>query len=335
MKNRSFRRIIHNGLVLVVAAVCVGMFQESGWSQSPPMMSVNVSPGYSPVQGVTSATEDGLGATLLFRQGTRNVRRSGTHDVTNPDNEQIVSQQTTLVLDYRFLDKMTAILSIPRLANRYTYGNVGQSTIGLGDIAALMKYSIYKGESAGLTREFLGIAGVELPTGATGLKDNTGALLPATQQAGSDTTDFIVGGAGIWGLPLLTLYGDVTYKINGNKSYRFGNSLAANIGASVPVPRFEGVSLLTAFNGQFNERDKSAQSGPGVLPGGTVRDTGGETFYFAPALQFSSGSDWAVTTGIQLPIAQNYRGTQLKSDVYYTSNVHMRFFTGKNGMMHK
>lgn len=318
MKARELGKNVRHaiGIFIVLAAGWVA----PSFGMSPPMMSVQVSPR-SPVTGLGSTTQDGVGINLSTRYSKRSDLQSGTSKVGNPSNEKTQSWQTTLLLDYRVTDSWTALLAVPYLSQTASYTGANQTTKGLGDIAVYGKYSLYKMDA---TSEVLALAGVELPTGSTDKGDSSG-VFPITQQPGSGSTDFIVGAAAVWGFPVLTAYGDFSYKINGSKSYKFGNFLALNGGANYALPGMAQFSLVGEVNVEIAEQDKSDLSGPGVLPGGKVRDTGYKKIYFTPGIQWRPAKDWALNFNAQVPVYQNVNGTQLASEVSYTLGISTRF----------
>jgi len=252
---------------LGMSVLLAGGWVSPSFGMPPPMMSVQVSPR-SAITGLGSTTQDGVGINLSTRYSERSELQSGTTKVGNPNNEKTESWQTTLLLDYRVTDSLTAILAVPHVNQTASYnpGNVKQTTEGLGDIAVYGKYSLYKMDA---TSEILALAGVEFPTGSTKNSDASG-VFPATQQPGSGATDFIVGATAVWGFPVLTTYADFSYKINGSESYKFGNFLALNGGVNYAIPGMNQFSLVGEVNAEIAARDKSDLSGPGVLAGGEV-----------------------------------------------------------------
>lgn len=64
---------------------------------------------------------------------------------------------------------------------------------GFGDALVLLKYRFYRRDSARGTSQLSVTFGPKLPTGRTDLTDATGRLLPAALQAGSGSTDFLLG----------------------------------------------------------------------------------------------------------------------------------------------
>lgn len=299
------------------------LLADAGRSMTPPTMAVQVIPG-SPLRGLGSATGEGAGFYLTTRQSTRDTLRHGTHDLPNPLQEKSETWQTALLLDHRLTRDWSAVLSIPYLYSKASVGDFSQTTRGLGDVGLFGRYSFWKERLVNPRREWLGILGLELPTGSTSEKDSRGEKLSATQQPGSGTTDLVAGTALVWGLSRLSLYGDASYKINGHRAYTFGDALTVNAGLNLPLPG-DDFSVIGEINGEFLARDKSDFVGaPGRDPDGSVANTGGETVYFSPALQWRPGG-WALTAGAQWPIYQNFRGVQLKADVNYTLGLSTRF----------
>ena len=307
-------------------AIEISILLMGGWvaptfaMPAPPMMSVQVSPR-SAITGLGSTSKDGVGVNLSTRYSKRSDRQSGTDKVGNPTNEETKSWQTTLLLDYRATDSLTAILAIPHVNQTATYSGISQTTRGLGDISVYGKYSLYKSDA---TSEVLALVGVELPTGSTDEGDST-VLFPITQQPGSDSTDFIVGAAAVWGFPTFTTYGDFSYKINGSESYTFGNFLGLNAGVNYALPSMDQLSLVGEVNAEYAAQDESDVAGQGVLAGGEVRDTGYRKIYLTPGIQWRAGKDTSLNFNAQVPVYQNLKGTQLASEVSYTLGISLRF----------
>ena len=322
MKTKQAKRSASRTLGICI--VLAGGWVTPSFAMSPPMMSVQVSPRTA-VTGLGSTSQDGFGLSVSTRYGERTDLQSGTSEVGNPGNENTKSLQTTLLLDYRVNDSLTALLSAPYLDQTTSYTGVQQTIKGLGDIAVYGKYSLYKIDARS---EVLALAGVELSTGSTKQGDGT-VTFPATQQLGSGTTDYIVGAAAVWGSPSITTYGDFSYKINGKETYQFGNFLALNAGVNYALSSMDQFSLVGELNAEVAARDKSDPD-PMVLPaGGEVPNTGYKRVYITPGVQWRPAKDWALNFNAQVPVYQNLNGTQLASKVNYNLGVSMRFGAGR------
>ena len=322
MKTMQFRKCAHRALGMSV--LLAGGWITPSFAMTPPMMSVQVSPRTA-VTGLGSTSQDGFGLSLSTRYSERSDLQSGTSEVGNPNNESSKSLQTTLLLDYRVTDSLTALVAVPYLDQTASYTGDKQSTTWLGDIAVYGKYSLSKIDASS---EVLALAGVELATGSTTLGNSAGPF-SATQQLGSGTTDYIIGAAAVWGFPSITSYGDFSYKINGSESYQFGNFLALNAGVNYALPSMDQFSLVGELNAEVAARDKSDPN-PAVLPaGGEVPNTGYKRVYLTPGIQWRPAKDWALNFSAQVPVYENLNGTQLASKVNYNLGVSMRFGAGR------
>ncbi len=292
-------------------------------AMTPPSVSANVVPRSS-VSGLHAPSGDGWGFGLTVWQSTRDSLRAGRKTVDNPSREKTSSLRSTLFLDYSLTQRIILMLAVPHVRNQVSFAGTTQNSEGLGDAALYGKYALYRDRMINPTRELQLVAGVDFPTGETEAADSQGVRLPITQQPGSDSTDATFGAALIWGFPLLSAYGDLTYRLNGGAAYTFGNVLALNAGVNVPI-----ASSRWSFTGELNAeviaRDTSSLTGPGVLPNKEVRDSGGETVYATPGVQWRPAPGWAVNAGVQLPIYQYLRGTQLAAEANYILAVFTRF----------
>jgi len=98
-------------------------------------------------------------------------------------------------------------------------------------------------------------------------------------------------------------------------------------GVSLPVKRLTWLSLTTEANLEIAERDKSIEALPTLLPGGLVRDTGGQTLYLTPGVQVRPLPNLTLSLSVQLPVYQNLNGTQLGSG----PNLNLGIFTRIGG----
>jgi hypothetical protein len=82
---------------------------------------------------------------------------------------------------------------VPVITNHFDGVSPTVGGTGMGDTMALVKYRFYRRDSQRGTTQASLSAGPKLPTGRRDLKGTDGALLPATLQPGSGSTDFFVG----------------------------------------------------------------------------------------------------------------------------------------------
>lgn len=296
-------------------------------AMSPASSAAGIAPRAS-IVGFGNIEGAGLGVSLITRRSARDERRSGTTTIGNPNSERLLNQRTDLLLDYRILARTTVILDVPHVYNSATSNAAArQRANALGDLALYAKQSFYQDRQFKPTRQISALVGIKLPTGSTTIKNDVGTRLDATLQPGSGTTDFIVGAAAYWGLSRANLYGDATYKHNTRAAYTFGNSIGVNAGLSIPIERLTWLSLTTEANLEIAERDKSIEALPTLLPGGSVRDTGGQTLYLTPGIQVRPVPNLTLSFSVQLPVYQNLNGTQLASG----PNLNLGVFTRIGG----
>jgi hypothetical protein len=135
----------------------------------------------------------------------------------------------------------------------------------------------------------------------------------------------VLGTAVVWGFSALQAYGNLAYKANGPRAYRFGNAFTADAGVNVPFANYK-FSLIGEVNGEFWGHDTSDLAGSaGREADGHVLNTGGEAVYVSPALQWKPAETMSITAGVQIPVHQNFRGTQLKSDLNFNLGAFGRF----------
>ncbi|MBI5240377.1 MAG: hypothetical protein HY926_07880 [Elusimicrobia bacterium] len=314
-------------MTLPLLAVAAGLALPAG-AMAPPSSAVSIAPRTSLV-GFGSVSGDGLGISILSRRIERESLRSGSSAAPNPDRQRQLSWRSTLLLDYRVARRTTLILAVPHVYNSAASDVLPRQTVNsLGDIALYGKYAFYQDRSVRPTRELSGLAGVKLPSGSAELRDAAGNRLDAPLQPGSGSTDFIVGAAASWGLPLATVYGDFTYKYNTRTAYTFGDSWGGNLGAAAPLKPAPWLSLTGEVNVESYERDHSLEAGSAaVLPGGAVRDTGGQYVFLTPGILVRPMKGLAVSLGVQLPVYQHLNGTQLASG----PNLNLGLYTRLGG----
>ncbi len=296
---------------------------EAAWSCVPGMMSIDAVPS------ATLQTSQGVGVTISSWYGQRDTMRAGTTNVENDEGKKTTTFSNTLILDYNVYKNWTAVMAIPGVLNNIEHNGLDENNSGVGDIALLAKYSLYRDRMFNASREVSLIAGIELPTGSRHEEEGEALddqILSATEQSGSGTTNFIVGGAGVWTLAPAIVYGDVTYEMYGsNAAYQFGNALGTRLGASLPVPHVKPLRVTGEFIGHFLARDHSDTPGNGVLPDGKVDNSGSDTLFIAPGLEWRIHPNWVLKPAVQIPVYQNMRGTQLKTDYNVTLSLSTRF----------
>lgn len=278
----------------------------AGANMLPPSMASSVQPRPA-LPGLAAASGEGVGLTL----GARQIQRGG-------GGQGVELWRVTAQLDYQVASRLTAILSVPYAAARFSAPGSLLAYGALGDATALLRYAIQRGKR----RELGLLAGVKLPTGSTELSRG-GGLLPATQQPGSGTFDAVVGAAGFLPAGAASVYGALSLKLNSKLAYTFGHQLAADVGVNAPVSR--RWSLTGEVNLEASERDRSLERGPTVRADGLVMNTGGQVVSLSPGAQWRPAARLALFASVQLPAYQNLHGQQLAARPSWQGGLQTRF----------
>jgi hypothetical protein len=200
----------------------------------------------------------------------------------------------------------------------------GEET-GIGDIAALGRYTFFKTHTIDTTTSFAGIAGVKFPTGKTDGKTDDGMkYLDSHLQLGTGSTDFIMGLSMSHAVQRLSLSANLLGVIPtegkaGNTKHQFGNTLNYDITAKYRVhpavfaPLSTQLFFSLGLNGELREREKEN--------GVEIVNSGGHTIYLTPGIQVVTAPHWAVELSYQHPVYHNLYGTQIGEEYKVNSGV--------------
>ncbi len=220
---------------------------------------------------------------------------------------------------YGVTEKFAASLTMPYIEKELKSTTQGSRSTaidsGIGDITLMAKYRIWRTDLPGETRRFSLVGGLELPTG-----DDEAQL-----KLGSGSIDPIAG-------ILFTIQSlgqefdiDLTYQSNTeSNNFEFGDVLKYNLAYQKRVlPQvlpergvYSQVNLVLEFNGEYAQKDKSG--------GSRVKDSGGNTLFISPGIQWAS-KRWILETSIQLPIIQDLNGSQLETDWTVVTSIRLTF----------
>lgn len=199
---------------------------------------------------------------------------------------------------------------VKRLDNVVASGR--RTVAGFGDVTVQGKYRLWKRLARESRSDAAFLAGLKLPTGATGARDADGNRLPIPAQAGSGSTDVFFQGS-ISHADSARGFGwfaDLRYtaKTEG-RGYEFGDSVDLDGGASKrlypwqseskPVELYAEMALL--FTHAARDRQGGLQ----------LASSGGDALFWAPGVAAIVGRRWLLETSFQFPITQQFNGTQL------------------------
>lgn len=193
---------------------------------------------------------------------------------------------------------------VPVVTNRFDGVAPTVGGTGLGDMMALAKYRFYRRDSPRGTAQASVTAGPKLPTGRTNLKGKNGALLPATLQSGSGSTDFFVGAnwtyTGLFQLKRLVADEDFHSLIRskGTQQARLGNDIESRFWLSYRpyesknVAREWFIGPVLTYLRSGNDRIAGA---PQAGSGGDALLAGVTTYVgLRPGMHVWVGMDWDV-----------------------------------------
>jgi hypothetical protein len=279
--------------------------------------------GISPLQ-----TQNGAGIKLGQRYTLLDSVYEGSDKVDNPGVKEEY-WTTEIGAFYSVTDRFLVLLNVPL---RKTRGDgelvegpdgaperedvTGDAT-GLGDVSVLGRYTLVARHTLDTTTLLAGVAGVKFPTGSTHQHNDQGEYLDSHLQLGTGSTDILLG------LSLTHVLGRYTVSANllaalpgkgdtGGTSHQFGTSvnyditgkyrLAPSVIGSSPSEWFASLGV----NGEYRRREK--------LAGRKLGDTGGQTIYLTPGIQYVAGAHWVLEGTYQYAVYHDLNETQLGED---------------------
>ena len=227
----------------------------------------------------------GLGPHTLFKGGTE--IHVGFDRNEAGDNKETLS---TLELAYGLTSSWTARIELP-------YVDRDSSSSGIGDVSVATKYRFWRRDSLGVQ---------ESSTAFLKIKPDT-----ASNDRGSDTIDSILGLAYGYESRKWYRWAAVRYRFNGETSDNLdrGDKLLIDLAGGI---RFKQSAYLEPdwvwmleLNGEKTARSE--------LNGDKVSDSGGTEWFVSPGLMWTL-RNFAIKTGMQLPVASDLNGNQEATD---------------------
>lgn len=206
-----------------------------------------------------------------------------------------------------FFPKFDLEVTAPLVTNHFAFSGAAQpeaTGTGFGDALVLVKYRFYRRDSVRGTNQLSATFGPKLPTGRTDLTDIAGSLLPAGLQAGSGSTDFLVGAnwtyTGVFNIRRLVADEDFhsLLRTTGTQDTRLGDEIDSRFWLSYRPLESKYASRdwfigpdLTWFHSQNDRVRGIEQSGSG----GDALLAGVTTYVDArPGFDVWAGIDWDV-----------------------------------------
>jgi hypothetical protein len=282
-----------------------------------------ISQGISPLQ-----TQQGAGLRWGQRYTSLDSVYHGTDEIPNPGvKEQYWT--TDIAGFYGVNDRILLLVNVP-LRRTDGHGELvdgedgttqveqvrGDAT-GVGDVSLLARYTVFERHSLDSTTLVAGVLGVKFATGSTDQHNAEGEYLDSHLQLGTGSTDPLLGfsidhasgRASISGNILASFANDGEV---GDASHRFGDSVNYDVtGKYRLTPHTIGQSANALFvslgvHGEWRDYEH--------LEGARLPDTGGNTVYVAPGVQYAIGGKWIIEGTYQRAVYHDLNDTQLGED---------------------
>lgn len=280
-----------------------------------------LSQGISPLD-----TMKGTGIKISERYTLLDQMYQGTSEKANPGAKE--THWTTELTGFYGITPDFMVLAVVPYKHGKTTGEADMTTIpptldttmagdasGLGDVALMGRYAFLKQENPETTTILAGLAGIKLPTGRTNARTSDGmAYLDSHMQPGTGSTDYLLGISFSHSLSRFSVSANLLGTIAGAgrfgvTEHEFGNSMNYDVTAKYRIvpeefsPMKPQVFAALGLNGEVREREKEDHV--------TVTDSGGNTIYLSPGLQFVLAPHWIVDLLYQRAIYHNLYGNQL------------------------
>lgn len=294
--------------LLIGAMLCATSYAHAGCGSS--FCSVNT---HWDTQGLVN--DEGLRIDMRYSYARADTPRTGSSKVAKPlptdpalagaevENLRTINQMLNMDLDYAIDRKWNVALDLPVVMRDHSH-MIGaaaapftveqKSFTQLGDIRLIGNYKFDSAEHhSGSGIRF----GLKLPTGSSNLEMVPGKLMERALQAGSGSTDAVLGAYyhqyladAPWGwFTSFQLQSALTTK-NG---YRPGNDIALDLGAHYAVS--SALTGLLQLNTHFKDRDSGINAN---------LHSGGYSFNLSPGMSYAVAPKTNLYGFVQLPIYQ-------------------------------
>ncbi len=252
------------------------------------------------------------------------------------DGERLKALNTTTFnIGYNPTQRLGLDLFIPytlRWAYRYSgFSRRTKTDSGLGDVSALLRYSLIEHVEVEESFFLSIFAGVKLPTGSssglnrekssTQLRSHSGASLADGQvhSFGTGSVDYFLGSTAMARLNRAMLYAGVQYSLNqeGDHNYRFANDFLWDVGPAYYLVLNDDYSVAgrLVFSGEHKGLDtRDGQKVPGTKVG---------NIYAGPQLIYSAGGRLSGELSFIVPIEDSSQQalvvprSRLRASFYY------------------
>lgn len=282
-----------------------------------------------------TAQEGGIevfAAATLFEQGTRvslshiYKRRSGlfrgSDEVPDPLDRTSVEQRFVAAVDHGFRPDLTVSALIPFVSKDLDTDAGDLDSSGLGDVAVLAKFRAYKVDWTRSSLNVSVIGGLETPTGDTVDREDGVRLAPGLQPGSGSWDPFTALSMnlnqGRFRLDALALY---KFNTEGAQDFEAGDFLSLELGGTYRFlhTKYPGPTANARLGLQWRHEGKAKQDGA------TVPDTGLDELTIRTGLTWHPAPNLDLTLSVDVPVHQDYEGTQLGLDLRTFIAIGFRF----------
>ena len=277
----------------------------------------------------THAQEGGIevfAAETLFQQGWRvsesylykrkgNLYHGSSH--TRDSQDRLFEEQRFVTgIDYGLFGGITLSTLIPVVYKRQEQRVGGKKdtleAFGLGDIAFLTKYRIFKHDWERSAFHLSLIGGVEIPSGKKNA-DEDGKRLPPALQPGSGSWDPITAISANLDLNRFRYDALLFTKVNttGSQDFNEGDFFVVELDAAYRFlhTKYPGPTASAKIGAQWRheERDK--------IDGHTVNNSGSDEILLRPGVTWHPIPSVDIKLSVDIPVYRDFNGTQLGLDL--------------------
>ena len=271
---------------------------------------------------------------MLFASGTRlSVSHSmqskgsvlqGSSEIANSLNRSYTEHRTVFAFDYGAESWLTLTALVPMVSKSYSDDTLSGSlnSAGLGDLALLGKVQLLHDYWKRSGYHVAASVGVEAPTGDTGAEDGGARLSPGMQTGSGSWDPFVSLSANLelnrWRFDAIALYKDNT---EGAQNFEDGDDFGVDLIAAyryqhMPYP---GPSSNMKLGLLYRHEGQAENGGVSIVDSGSHQWLGRVGFAWHPRPELDIGLNFFV------PLAQDYRGTQLAFDYRVAFGIGIRF----------
>ncbi len=246
----------------------------------------------------------------------------GDSRTSDPQHRSLEEHRAVLGVDYGLLPELTLSLLVPSVYREARVGSRRLESFGLGDVAALGKFRLFKVDGRRRSFNLSLVGGLELPTGETRERDDGGRLDP-TLQPGSGSWDPFAALTATGDLDLWRFDAHAFYKLNteGAQDFREGDFFSFEVDAAYRFfyTEYPGPTASARVGLQWRQTGRSKQDGR------TREDSGSHQLFLRPGLSYHPIPALDVSVSVDIPLYQYFHGRQLALDYRWFAAIGLRF----------